>query len=333
MVKEKNKVQMRKRSSKEKRLCYVIMPFSKHVGINESEWTDVYETIFKPAVEGSGFGYRCERSSITTGSFTKEIVENMKNAHVVLADITGFNGNVMWELGVRHALSPRTIMVSRDNVSEKKVISDLGTYGVHFYENNGRSITQFKKEIKLVLKEFEKNPDKADSPVFEFFKSEELTLSSRDQRMQINKLTGLLNELIENLTIADNMQDGTYSVKTDSVSYYRFEFEAVTELLITNYIVMKDLKSLHNLKVWLISANIGLDALTDSIMLNKSSEIRKLKIEEIEADLKEIHIKLNNMIEKIKCMIHELKKGIWIEEGMPDIITYDEKYSKLIGTF
>ena len=37
---------------KEKKLCYVIMPISDHVGIDESEWNDVYENIFRPAIEG-----------------------------------------------------------------------------------------------------------------------------------------------------------------------------------------------------------------------------------------------------------------------------------------
>ena len=76
----------------------------------------------------------------------------MKNAYVVLADITGFNGNVMWELGVRHALSPRTILVARDKILDSKIISDLKIYGVNTYENNAGGIKQFKQKIKNTLK-------------------------------------------------------------------------------------------------------------------------------------------------------------------------------------
>ena len=154
----------------EKRLCYIIMPFSEHAGIDEEEWNSAYKDIFKPAIEGSGLKYRCERSEISAGAFTKEIVENMKNAHLVLADITGLNGNVMWELGVRHALSPRTVMVVREDAFDESMISDLKSYGVHTYKNNGSGITDFKKRIKETLKKIENDPDKSDNPVFDFLK-------------------------------------------------------------------------------------------------------------------------------------------------------------------
>jgi len=188
---------------KEKKLCYVIMPFSKYVGIEENEWTEVYENIFRPAIEGSGFGYKCERSEITAGSFTKEIVVNMKNAHVVLADITGFNGNVMWELGVRHALSPRTIMVSRNKILDSKVISDLKIYGVHLYDNNAGAIKEFKQNIKKSLKKIDEDPDRPDNPVFDFLKIEDLVLTSFEKKQIINRLSGLISELLANLDVSE----------------------------------------------------------------------------------------------------------------------------------
>ena len=213
----------KKKSLKVKRLCYVIMPFSKHVGIDETEWTDVYETIFKPAIEGSGFGYRCERSTITSGSFTKEIVENMKNAHVVLADITGFNGNVMWELGVRHALAKRTILVARKDVMSEKIISDLSTYGVIPYDpTNLTKATQFKQDIKDVLKKIDTDPDRSDNPVFDFLKQEEIIQLRFENTKNIKKLSGLITELIENYRIAELILNKKSNVKKDVLTRNRY---------------------------------------------------------------------------------------------------------------
>lgn len=320
-----------KKKTQEKRLCYVIMPFSKHVGIDESEWTDVYETIFKPAIEGSGFGYRCERSSITTGSFTKDIVENMKNAHVVLADITGFNGNVMWELGVRHALSPRTIMVSRNNVTEKKVISDLGTYGVHFYENNGRGIENFKKEMKETLKEFEINPDKLDSPVFDVIQSEERILSSREQKLKISKLKGLLTELIEDLRYADMMLDEKDSVANKHVTYNRFLYVAIDELLVTNYVVLKDLPlAVLNLKNWFLHSNHGLDNIKENMALDKSDKHRTKTVKKTKEMIKESRSRLIDLISIINDTILSLKRGTLQEDVEPDVVMHLKKYKKLL---
>ncbi len=324
-------VKIKAKKSKKKRLCYVIMPFSKHVGIDEEEWTDVYETIFKPAIEGSGFGYRCERSTITTGSFTKNIVENMKNSHVVLADITGFNGNVMWELGVRHSLSSRTIMVARNNVTEKKVISDLSTYGVHFYDNDGRAIETFKKEIKETLKELETNPNKIDSPVLDFIKAEDMILSSRDQKLKINKIKGLLTELIENLRVADKMISGEYAIKNEAVTFARFEYPAIDELLITNYVVIKDLpQSFHNLKSWMVNVNQSLDLLDYYISLSKSDEGKSMAVKKAKDSIKKVQSKLEKMIEISKSITLLLKTGTLQEEDEPEIVSYEKKYKKML---
>jgi len=319
------------KKSTKKRLCYVIMPFSKHIGIDENEWTDVYETIFKPAIEGSGFGYHCDRSTITTGSFTKDIVENMKNAHVVLADITGFNGNVMWELGVRHTLSSRTIMVARNNATEKQVISDLSTYGVHFYENNGRAIAKFKKEIKEALKEFETNPNKLDSPVLEVIKAEDMILSSRDQKLKINKLKGLLTELIENLRIADKMLNDVYPVQNRQITFYRFQYTTIDELLITNYIVMKNIPlAFHNLKNWMLHANQSLNLVDGCISLNKSDKDRARAVKQAKTHIQKVQSKLKDLIDVTRGIILNLKTGTLEEEVEPEIVNYEKKYEKLL---
>jgi len=99
------------------------MPFSSMGNVTEKDWTEIYTQLFKPAIEGSRLRYTCTRSQIRNGAFTKDIVQNLFTANVVLADITFFNPNVMWELGVRHALTNRTILVARKDVMTERIIS------------------------------------------------------------------------------------------------------------------------------------------------------------------------------------------------------------------
>jgi hypothetical protein len=128
--------------------CYVIMPFSKFWGISQAKWTETYEHIFKPAIEEAGFGYSCNRSEIRNGAITRDIVENLSKSHLVLADITGSNSNVIWELGVRHVLSRRTVMVSRKRRQDKLInISNLSAYGIIKYNTSPAGIDEFKARI------------------------------------------------------------------------------------------------------------------------------------------------------------------------------------------
>jgi len=308
------------------------MPFSEHVGIKEKEWTEVFEKIFKPAIEGSGFGYRCERSEITAGAFTKDIVENMKNAHVVLADITGFNGNVMWELGVRHTLSPRTIMVAREKILDVKVISDLRNYGVHTYDNNAGAIDRFKKTIKEQLKKIEENPDRLDNPVFDFLKIEDLILSSYGRKQIVNNLTGLLTELIENLRIAEGISDNSMKVDHGEVTLVRFSYNAIDHLLVQNYIYAGEdfVIGLTLIRKYYKSANYWMDALKLNFYSGDSTKkyLKKLA-KNVHVDVKNVKITLTKVIKETNGIIKSIRKGTF-DYVEPKILILDQKHKSLL---
>jgi hypothetical protein len=94
------------------RECFVIMPFSATDSCSEQEWTQVFDSLIKPAVENCGLGYRAFRSSATRGNIVGAIMESLRDAHVVIADLTDQNPNVFYELGVRHSLRDRTILIA-----------------------------------------------------------------------------------------------------------------------------------------------------------------------------------------------------------------------------
>jgi hypothetical protein len=224
------------------KLCYVIMPFSKLSGISDIEWTKTFSELFKPTIEEAGLGYTCQRSQIRTGDFIKDIIYNLKNARVVLADVTGYNPNVMWELGVRHALSKRTIIVSRKGVNEKPILSNMSNYGLFSYTmTDVEEINIFKKQIKECLLDIEKNPDRSDNPVFDHLREEDLVLSSMQKRIIRNKLSGLLSELSYNLALSEDMVGGKeylHDKKLNSIN--RFSTAAMRDIVATNYASLQE---------------------------------------------------------------------------------------------
>src|SRR6478736_3924231 len=106
-----------------KKDAFVIMPFSATKSCSQEDWLDIYVNVLKPAIESAG--YTCERAEVTTGSLIKSIVERLRNAKLVVADMTDHNPNVFYELGVRHALSRRTIMIAQGALH---IPSDLRGY-------------------------------------------------------------------------------------------------------------------------------------------------------------------------------------------------------------
>lgn len=147
------------------RSCFVIMPFSETLPQHTEEyWCDHFENFIKPAVENARLGFRCERSRATTTNIVRDIMHNLHKAYVVLADITDWNPNVMYELGVRHALRTRTILIAEEGT---KIPFDLEQYGVLFYESSPtkKGIKEFSDGIRERLQKILDNPDELDNPV------------------------------------------------------------------------------------------------------------------------------------------------------------------------
>jgi hypothetical protein len=173
---------------------FVIMPFSGTGKHTEEDWTEIYENIFKPAIEDCNF--TCDRAIPKTGSLISSIIERLKTSKIVLADITERNANVFYELGVRHSLSKRTIIVCQNS---QDIPSDLRGYWYLPYGIRPSEVTKFKSDIKRIILEIEKNPDKSDSPVSDFLEKEHISISNYLQRENIKKLGALYTELSANI--------------------------------------------------------------------------------------------------------------------------------------
>lgn len=150
--------------SRSKQLVFVIMPFADTDHCKSSQWTEFFERQLRPTIEQQG--YDCERSSLTHGNLIGSILEKLVRAHVVLADLTDCRPNVLYELGVRHTLSRRTILITQDGSS---VPSDLRTYMYHQYVlSSPGSVEELKHFLCSCLADIRQNPSKPDSPVADF---------------------------------------------------------------------------------------------------------------------------------------------------------------------
>jgi hypothetical protein len=155
-------------STQKSRLCYVIMPFSSTESCSEAEWKSIFEDLIKPAVEDSGLGYECRRSEATRGNIIGAIIRSLYEAHVVIADLTDQNPNVFYELGVRHALRDRTILLAQ---SYDFLPFDLRPYATHVY--GWRDSTEREKlgdKLRELLTDVDAKPDRPDNPVSDFLR-------------------------------------------------------------------------------------------------------------------------------------------------------------------
>jgi hypothetical protein len=133
------------------------------------KFRQVLDELIRPAVEGTSLGLRVVRADdiYQSGSFLHDILDYLANAHTVIADVTGQNANVFYELGVRHTLSPRTILLARQ---QEDIPADLREYRALIYGDIAReSVLQARRAtLRRYFDEIEWEPEKPDNPVLKW---------------------------------------------------------------------------------------------------------------------------------------------------------------------
>jgi len=152
--------------TRQSRVCFVIMPFSATTSCTEEEWTWIFQNLLKPAVEDAGLNYACHRSAATRGNIIRAIMEALHDAYVVLADLTDQNPNVFYELGARHAMKNRTILIAQN---EEFIPFDLRPYAYHIYDwKTVKGRRKLATKLRELLADVDQFPHRADNPVSDF---------------------------------------------------------------------------------------------------------------------------------------------------------------------
>lgn len=155
------------------RTCLVITPFGrKSFDGRIFDFDSIYHKIFEPAINGVSLPgaekgmlipRRLDHTSLD-GDISHKTYDYLEYSRVVLADITGLNANVFYELGHRHRAraSGTVIVVQRDtpvpfDISETKVIR----YLCEPLEEVEKSRQLIQQVLEVTLRD-----ERVDSPVF-----------------------------------------------------------------------------------------------------------------------------------------------------------------------
>src|SRR5262245_56525972 len=120
---------------------FVVMPFGRQSVVPAGEgnrpdvkvdFNRVYEELLKPAIEKANCEpFRADEEQ-SAGDIRTDMFFELVTADFVVADVSVFNPNVFYELGVRHGITPRgTIMVSG---SRSRIPFDIAPDRRFFYD-------------------------------------------------------------------------------------------------------------------------------------------------------------------------------------------------------
>lgn len=125
------------------RRCFVAMPFS-------DLYTGIWLHVIKPTVEAVGDNCLRADNIFTPGTIINDVFSEIKKSDYIIADLSGHNPNVYYELGYAHALDKIVILITNDRSS---LPFDISHHRIISYDNSVLGA----EKLKLNLSKFISN--------------------------------------------------------------------------------------------------------------------------------------------------------------------------------
>lgn len=171
------------------KVCFMITPIGKEGTDIRKNADEVLEYIVEPVCKNYGYSVVRADKMANSGLITKAIIEQIITADLVVADLTGNNPNVFYELAIRHSYRKPAIQIVKGDIDIPFDVSNMRTIS---YDTTLSGANTAKKEIEAMLIAIEKG-EKVHNPVSEVSTLLNLSENSTEENAEI--LSTLLLEV------------------------------------------------------------------------------------------------------------------------------------------
>jgi hypothetical protein len=126
--------------------CFVIAPIGDPRTETRRQTDGLLNEAIRPVVEEDlGLHVTAAHQLPEAGSITRQVIQRLLEAELVVADLTDLNANVMYELAVRHAKGEPVVPIAEKGTS---LPFDITTERTIFYEESFHGLNELKPKLK-----------------------------------------------------------------------------------------------------------------------------------------------------------------------------------------
>ncbi len=177
-----------------KKLCFIISPIGEEGSEVRKRADQVLRHVLAPAVNGCGYEPVRADTIAEPGLITSQIIQHIVDDPLVIADLTGMNPNVFYELAIRHAIRRPLVQVIQKG--EKIPFDVAGMRTIPVDHRDLDSVEEAKGEIQKQIKAVEsKKPADIDSPISVSVEIQSLRQSENPEKRSLAEFVSAVADL------------------------------------------------------------------------------------------------------------------------------------------
>ncbi len=274
----------------EKKTCFVVTPIGDESTDIRRHIDGIIDQAIIPAI-GDEFEIKVAHREYEIGSINNRVIQSVYNSDLVVANLTGLNPNVMFELAIRYSFGKPAIVIAEDGTKLPFDITDENTI---FYINDPTGASVLRDRIKKFVEKI--NLDKFEyGPVFAAIKN-----------------AAVINHIESGISDKDNKNAFSFLVEKMS------DLEAeIRELKVNEYNNERREKSIISSLNFLQQLKKSADHLSREdleMMINKylydTSRNTKIDIYSVQRDLIDVTVNDHTMQNRLKKNILDILNGL-----------------------
>lgn len=186
----------------DEKVCFVISSIGEEGSETRERSDKVYNDVIKEVIDE--FGYDCKRADHIEepGLITNQIITHIVESELVVADLSGKNPNVFYELAVRHAHQKPVIQLINGG---EKIPFDVSTQRTIKIDLGDFSTTRSAQDqMRGQIEQIEADGFDPQNPVSVAGHIRDLRESGEPEKQQLAKFTETLNELNTSIRAIEN---------------------------------------------------------------------------------------------------------------------------------